>query len=171
MENMNRKFGWSEKGIIGFIFTPMGAFFLILGILLHYFDVGEGEDSIVFLFVFGGIGLTFLIIGLAFLMADIARRSAMRRVLDSGYYVMAKVVGIQKRYNMNNGAGVQPCAVECHWTNPDTGEVHVFFSRFLYYDPSDILVGKEVPVYMDRMDEKTAFVDIDAIMPKVVLHK
>ena len=34
-----------------------------------------------------------------------------------------------------------------------------------------MLTSDEVPVYLDRMNEKIAFVDIDAVLPKVVMHR
>ena len=34
-----------------------------------------------------------------------------------------------------------------------------------------LFTSDEVPVYIDRMNEKTFFVDIDAVLPKVVVHR
>ncbi len=168
---VDRKYGWTDKGILGFIFSPLGAFFLALGVLLYSVGAGnEPDDPLMFLCVFGGMGLIFLLVGLGFLSVDLRRRSAMRRAVDSGDFVMAKIAGVQKRTNVNMG-GSHPSVVECHWTNPDTGETHVFFSRYLYFDPTDMLTSDEVPVYIDRMNEKAFYVDIDAVLPKIVLHR
>ena len=168
---MNRKLGWTEKGILGFIFSPLGAFFMALGGLLYMIEAGsEPADPLIFLCVFGGMGLVFFLLGLFFLSADIRRRNAMRRALDSGNYVMAKIVNTQKRTNVNTG-GSNPTVVECHWVDPDTGETHVFFSRYLYFDPTDMFTSDEVPVYIDRMDKKAFFVDIDAVLPGIVIHR
>ena len=166
-----RKFGWTEKGILGMIFSPLGAFFLLLGLVLYSAGAGhQPEDPMIFLSTFGGMGGAFLLTGLILLGVDIRRRNAMRRALDSGDYVLASIAGVQQRLNVNTG-GSHPCVVECHYKNPDTGETHVFFSRYLYFDPSDMFTAREVPVYLDRTNEKIAFVDIDAVLPKVVMHK
>lgn len=166
-----RKFGWTEKGILGFIFSPLGAFFVLLGLMLYIGGAGHNsEDPMIFLCVFGGTGGAFLLTGLILLGADVRRRSAMRRAVDSGDYVLARIAGVQQRLNVNVN-GTHPCVVECHYKNPDTGETHVFFSRYLYFDPSDMFISQEVPVYLDRMNEKNAFVDIGAVLPKVVLHR
>ena len=62
---MDRKFGWTTLGIIGFIFAPLGAFFIALGVLLFAVKAGtDPEDPMVFLCVFGGMGLIFCLIGL-----------------------------------------------------------------------------------------------------------
>ena len=166
-----KKYGWTEKGIVGLIFTPMGALFTLLGFFLWYFGVGKDPgDPRLFLFVFGGIGLPFLLTGLGLLWADIARRRADRAAYESGYSVMATIAGVHIARNMSNGV-TNPRAVECHWTDPDTGEMHVWFSRYLSFTPPDELIGMQVPVYIDRMGGKGAFVDIDAVLPKVVVHK
>ena len=123
----------------------------------------------VFLSVFGGTGLAFLIAGLALLGADIRRRRRMRRALDGGEYVMAKIAGVQQRMNVNMH-NTHPYVVECHYTDPGTGEVHVWYSRYLYFNPADMLTSDTVPVYIDRMDEKAYCVDVDAVLPNVVLH-
>lgn len=169
--NENKKFGWTEKGIVGVIFAPMGFFFLILGMMFWYFKVGEDpEDPMIFLTVFGGMGAVFLLVGLGLLLSDVSRRSKLRQLYEAGDYVMAKIVGAQPRTNVNTG-GSHPYVVECHYQDPDTGVTHIYFSRYLYFSPTDLLTAQEVPVYRDRNDERIAFVDIDAVLPPVRLHR
>ena len=171
MEGTKKKFGWTEKGVISFIFMPMGLFFLVLGVALWYLDAGDTPaESRIFLFVFGGMGAAFLLVGLSLLLSEIRRRRAMLRAYEGGFYVTAKIVGTQMKTNVNN-YGTHPCVVECHYRDPDTGDVHVYFSRYLYFDPSGMFTSDEVPVYLDRLGGKGAFVDIDAALPRVVLHK
>ena len=168
--NEQKKFGWTEKGIIGMIFSPLGLFFAVLGVLLWYFKAGEDpEDPMIFLCVFGGMGLVFLLIGLGMLMADVNRRNHMRHLHDAGECVMAQIVGVQARTNVNAGR-THPFVVECHYKDPDTGVTHIYFSRYLYFNPTDLLTSDQVPVYRDRSDGKYAFVDIDAVLPPVELH-
>ena len=171
MDGTKKKYGWTEKGIVGFIFTPMGLFFLILGVALWRLDAGDTPaESRIFLFVFGGMGAAFLLVGLGLLLADVSRRHAMRRAYEGGFYVMAKIVGTQTKTNVNS-YGTNPNVVECHYKDPDTGEMHIYYSRYLFFNPSDMFTTDEVPVYIDRLGGKGVFVDIDAALPKVVLHK
>jgi len=68
--------------------------------------------------------------------------------------------------------------VEVHWTDPDTGTVYVFHSRYLYVNVEPLLTGDalkdslrfEVPVYLDRGDVRVGFVDIDAVLPRIEVH-
>ena len=167
---MKKKYGWTAKGIVGFIFAPIGVFFLLLGILLRHFKAGTVPgDPQIFLYVFGGMGIVFLLLGLGLLYSDLHRRSLQRRAVDGGYYVMAKIVGVKTQYNVNMN-GRHPVVVECHYTDPSTGIAHVYFSRYLYTDVSDLLKSDEVPVYIDRMDDSVGYVDIDAVLPEIRVH-
>ena len=166
----HKKYGWTAKGIVGMVFTPMGLIWLVLGVALWYYGAGDGpDDSLVFLCVFGGLGAIFLLVGLGLLLADIHRRTLLRRAYESGYYVMAKIAGTEVRANVNV-KGRHPKYVECHYTDPSTGTVHVYFSRDLYVQVDDLFTSDEVPVYLDRMNDAVGFVDIDAVLPKIQVH-
>ena len=167
----HRKYGWTEKGFIGMIFGPIGLFFLIMGILFWHFQVGQKPgDPQVFLFVFGGMGAAFFLAGLILLLCDLRRRAALRRAYEGGYAVMATIAGVQARKNVNMN-GSCPHVVECHYTDPDTGVVHVYFSRYLYFNVEDLLQSDKVPVYIDRMHDEIGFVDIDAVLPPIRIHR
>jgi len=170
VDDMKKKLGWTEKGIVGAVFLPMGLIFLVTGLLLWYFGAGdEPEDPMIFLCVFGGIGAVFSLVGAGLLGADGKRRRAARRAIDDGRYVMAKIAGVQVRTNVNTGRG-HPRVVECHYQDPDSGVTHVCFSRYLNFDPTGLLTGDEVPVYLDRDSGKPLFVDIDAVLPPMEIH-
>ena len=83
---------------------------------------------------------------------------------------MAKIAGKQSVENVSFHNGRHPCVVECHYTDPATGTVHVFYSRYLTVQVGDLLQADEVPVYLDRMDQRVGFVDIDAVLPEIQVH-
>ena len=168
---MRRKMGWSAKGIIGFIFAPMGLLFVVLGSILWQsksVSWKHPDDPVVFLAVFGGIGGLFLIMGLAFLAADLYRRHLLQRAYDGGNCVEAEIIGVRTQNNVNMVNG-HPCVVECVWTD-SSGVVHVYRSRYLYIDVTSLLKSKTVPVYIDRYNESIGFVDIDAVLPEIRIH-
>ena len=166
-----KKYGWTAKGIVGIIFAPIGFIFLVLGVLFWFFTIGDGSvDQMIFLYTFGGTGAVFFLVGLGLLMADIRRRALLRRAYESGHYVMAKIVGVNEQRNVNMN-GRNPFVVECHYTDPGTGVVHVYYSRYLFVNVDDLLLSGEVPVYFDRMNENVGFVDIDAVLPVVKVHR
>lgn len=166
-----KKYGWSVPGLLGMIFAPLGFFFLVMGLLFWHFRVGtDPEDPEIFLYVFGGIGSLFLIAGLVMLLADVRRRAQLRRAYEGGYYVMAKIAGAGEQNSVSLN-GRHPFVLECHYTDPDTGTVHVYYSRYLFVNVDDLLQSDEVPVYIDRMNDRVGFVDVDAVLPDIRVHR
>ena len=163
-----RQYGWTEKGIIGLIFAPLGLVFLVVGLLLNA-RIRSPEERLVFLVCFAGVGGVFLTVGLILLGMELRRRAKQRAAYEGGHYVTGRVAGcrVNTRVNVN---GTHPMVVEVHWTDPDTGTVHVFYSRYLYVNVEPLLTGDAVPVYLDRGDKRVGFVDIDAVLPRIEVH-
>lgn len=164
-----KKTGWTEKGIVGFIFAPLGLIFLIVGILAHR-SIAQPDDRLAFMICFIGLGGVFFTVGLVLLLIDLRRRARLRAAFESGYRVMGKVAGFRVNTRVNV-MGIHPTVMEVHWTDPDTGTVHVYFSRYLYVNVQDLLTDDEVPVYIDRDDYRVGFVDVDAVLPKIEVHR
>ncbi len=59
--------------------------------------------------------------------------------------------------------------VECHYKDP-TGVTHIYYSPALYFDPDGLITAKQVPVYIDRNDEKNFFMDIYQALAPVKVH-
>lgn len=166
-----KKFGWTSKGLVGLIFLPLGLIYLVLGVCLgHLPNVGGPAGSRLFLYIFGGLGLVFSVLGFLLLASDLHRRALLRRAWESGNYVMATIADISPRGNVRIN-GRSPYVVECHYTEPGRDVTHVYFSRDLYTDVRDLLKSDQVPVYIDRMNEDVGFVDIDAVLPEIRIHK
>lgn len=166
-----KKYGWTVFGIIGFIFTPIGLLFVILGPSLWQSKSvtwQHPDDPVVFLSVFGGVGGLFLLLGLVFLFLDIRRRYRLRRAYEGGNRVDAEILGTVEQRNVNMPGG-HPRMVECAWTD-SSGVVHVYRSRYLYTNVTKLLKSDTVPVYIDRYDESVGFVDIDAVLPEIRIH-
>ena len=168
---MRKKLGWTVKGILGAVFTLIGLVFvplsLILGRLGPVSRRGTGDPA-VFRAVFGGVGALFLIPGLILLGMDLRRRHLLRRAYDGGYCVDARILGVSAQRNVTVG-GRHPLVVECAHTD-SSGVVHVYRSRYLYSDVTNLLKSGTVPVYIDRMDDSVGFVDIDAVLPEIRIH-
>ena len=48
------------------------------------------------------------------------------------------------------------------------GNVHIFKSRDLYFDPTDLFKDQMVKVYVDGDNYKRYYVDIDEVLPNVI---
>ena len=163
-----KKLGWNATGIVGMVFAPIGLFFAVLGTVLSAAGA-TGDGDLLFLWVFGGMGLLFLLLGLGMLLPDILRRRGQRRAIEQGETVRAKVLGVTPVTSVSYN-GRHPYVVECSWQDPDTGEVHVWHSRYMRFDPAALLASGEVPVYVDRYEPKYAYVDVDAELPEVHVY-
>ncbi len=170
MFEKKKKYGWTEKGILGLVFAPMGLMFALIALLVDRSGQLTGEERLAFLLCFYIMGGAFLLTGGILLALELRRRAMQRSAYEGGYHVMATIAGLQQNQHVNMGTS-HPTVVECHWTDPATGVTHVYFSRYLYIHVSDLLTGAEVPVYMDRMDPSRYYVDIDAVLPEIAVHR
>lgn len=158
-----KKFGWTVWGIIGFVFAPIGLIFLPIGLLVSSAESFQSSgDTAVFKYTFVGIGGLFLLLGLGMLIYDLLRRHRLRQAFYGGYCADAKIIRIREIRNVNIN-GRHPVVIECSYTGA-SGEEHLYRNRYLYTVPSEEMVGKTVPVYLDRMDESIGFVDVDEVL-------
>ena len=164
-----KKYGWTEKGIVGVIFIPIGLIFLVVGAIVTRTEAVEPDERLVFLISFVGVGAVLFCVGMVLLMVDILRRKRQKAAYEGGHFVMGKIAGIRTITQVNLPSG-HPVVVEVHYTDPDTGTVHVYYSRYLYVNVGDMLAGEVVPVYLDR-NSGVGFVDIDAVLPKIEVHR
>ena len=168
---MKKKWGWSVYGIIGFIFSPIGALFVFLGAVLgrsKSVSWKGPDDPLIFLWIFCGVGGLFLVLGLIFLGIDLRRRRLLRRAYESGNCVEAEILGVVEQRNVNMPQG-SPRMLEAAWADAD-GVVHVYRSRYLYTNVSKLLKTDKIPVWIDRYNENIGFVDVDAVLPEIRIH-
>ncbi len=158
-----KKFGWTVWGIIGLIFAPIGLVFLPIGLLAGYSDSFRvSGDLVMFRFIFIAMGALFFLLGLGFLSLDLLRRHRLRQAYHSGHYVDSRIVSVEKLHNVKVN-GRHPFVIECSHTDA-YGQEHRYTSRYLYSRPQEDLIGKTIPVYVDRMNESIGFVDVDSIL-------
>ena len=175
MENNRPRAGWSAIGMVGLVFFPIGLIFLGIGLGIgaaFYSRSGFSSrfSEMVFLpAIFVLMGLLFAVLGAIFLIIEIRRRRGIRRVFESGYSVKGTIAGYHPVMNVTIN-GRHPYVLEIHVHHQDTGTMDVYQSRYLSFVPDEELMGSEVDVYIDRMGGKDYYVDIDAILPKVIVH-
>ncbi len=167
-----KKTGLSVRGILGLVFAPMGLAFVVTGAVMYLAGAGDSaEESRTFLWVFSLVGLPFLVSGAVLCILEYLRRRRLQALYEGGNYVMARIASAERVANVSYHNGIRPCVAECHYTDPDTGTVHIWYSRYLSFDPTDVFTSREVPVYVDRSDMREGFVDIDAVLPDVRIHR
>ena len=169
MNEKKVKVGLNAVGIVGIVFTIIGAIFLVLGIVMGIGLRSEmGVGSIAFLFAFGGMGLLFFTLGLVFLITLGNQKKNAKRLLENGNYVIAEIFDISQNYNVSVN-NKHPFIVSCKYEAMD-GVVHIFKSRYLYFNPEPLLKNNVVRVYVDNDNFKKYYVDIDEVLPTIVEH-
>lgn len=166
---MNRK-SKMEMGVflvVGGIFAFLGAAFLTIGVSV-YCALKEEEGAILFSLIFGGMGLLFFAMGVVFIIMVWKRKHRNDRLLASGNYVTAQITEVAVNYSVNVN-GRCPYVVHCQYQD-GYGNVHLFRSRNLYFDPTDLLKDTMVKVYVDGENFNHYYVDIDAVLPNVTRH-
>ena len=83
------KFEMNTISILGIIFFCMGIVFMAFGI--GFTALSQDEMGLVFLWSFGGTGLSFLLIGIVFLLITVKKKGIHTRLLQSGSYILAEM--------------------------------------------------------------------------------
>ncbi len=179
-----KKFGLEMEGAVGGILMIAGSAMTILGLAAVIVDqitgnIGlEGVMLLLFLFLFIGPGLTMIFLGRRKFLRDKARVDGLREASENNRCIMADIVGVlesatTRKTSDNMFTGVQYRShynVECHYKDP-AGVTHIYYSPAIYYDPTGLITAKQVPIYIDRNNEKNFFVDIDKALAPVEVHR
>lgn len=115
--------------------------------------------------ILGGMGAVFLGIGGGMLLVGHSRAQLVQRLRSQGTPVQAKLQGVE----LNTGLtvnGAHPYRVIAQWQNPASGEIHVFRSENLWYDPSEHIKRESLTVYIDAGNPRQYFVDL-SFLPKL----
>ena len=147
-------------GLIGLIFAPIGLLFLVLGILIPAEKI-EGS-ALAFKGVFCGTGGLFLVLGILFLFLTVQKNSRIKALIAAGNYIMADFAGASLDTSVTVN-GQNPYRAQFQFTDP-LGMVHVFRSGILMTDPTPMLAGRQVRVYVDQENYDNYYADIDSVM-------
>ena len=149
----------SASMIIGIAFSFIGFVLMCVGAIITIAGMNTGGNSMLFLYIFGGIGLLFFVIGLPFLFFAIRKKNDRIRLLETGVQAegVIKDVVINRQVTVN---GRHPYKAECEVTDPVTGEQFLYSSDGIMEDIRH-LNGRRVTVYYDPDDRSNYYVDLD----------
>ena len=144
--------------LFGLSFTPIGVTFMVMGLVAAAIQGDPG----VFKWGFFGIGLLFLLIGVAELVTAIREIRAQKRAFSSGNCVYAEFVGTARNLNVRIFGRV-PYRAKLLYTDP-YGEAHVFYSYDVMEDPTPALEGRMIAVYVDPENAENYYVDLGELL-------
>ena len=108
--------------------------------------------------IVGGIGLVFLLIGIAIVLPPLIGRLRGASLLATGTPVQAEVVDVE----LNEGLSINgrnPYRIVAQWLNPQTNKLHVFRSANLWFDPGPYISESLVTVMIDPPNPKRYSMD------------
>ena len=155
--------------IVGAVFVAVGSIFLVfLAVILMI--GGIEDDAFVVVPIFLCTGLIMLAVGIAVLTHQHREQKRIQGLIDGNCYVMASITSASKDYSLHVNH-LPTFVVEASYEDPVTGVVHMFRSKNLIFDPTDLMVSKYVMVYLEK-DGKydNYYVDIDSILKSIEFH-
>lgn len=112
--------------------------------------------------ILGGIGVVFLGFGVGFILADVHARRRARDLKLNGRLIQADVQGVERSTGLSVN-GQTPYRIRCQWQDPATGDVHVFASENLWYDPTAFITSQQIGVRIDPKRPSRYWVDVSAL--------
>ena len=128
----------------------------------------KGLDTV--MLIFPGIGLIFIIIGVAGLTSCIKKDQIKKRLRDTGEIIYATY--IESNYNRNYSVnGRHPYYITCEWENPMDNKKYLFKSENIWTNPERIIRDRSIttfPVYINMSNMKEYLVDVSIITNEIV---
>lgn len=115
--------------------------------------------------ILGGMGLVFGAIGGGMLLFGWKKSRSQAYLKDHGTEVLATFSSVEQNTSLTVN-GRNPFRIVCQWQHPQTGELHVFRSDNLWFDPSNHIHQETVPVLVDEANLKRYWVDT-SFLPKL----
>ncbi|WP_207696702.1 hypothetical protein DOK67_0001994 [Enterococcus sp. DIV0212c] len=144
--------------------TPDNFHFTINGVTQPYSLENVRMFRLIFLLVFGFVGMIPIVIGGIVIIWNKMKRRQQQRLKEEGRALRAKVNQLtSSSIRLYNGYGMR---LMCSYKN-EAGETYLFKSQLLRIDPTPFLNEGQVTVYCDRENSSNYFVDIDGSVEKV----
>ncbi len=112
-----------------------------------------------------GLGTVFASIGLAFSLSAQVRARRAAQLRQEGTPIQTTFQSVERNTSLRVN-GRHPFRIVSQWRNPGTGEVHVFESENLWFDPSGYVTGRHVTVYIERDNPGSYWMDL-SFLPKL----
>lgn len=154
--------------LFGGIWAAVGTIFLVAG-LVGFLNADSQPAAPVFMnLLFTGLGGLFAAIGYTIVLFQIFRARRKKNLLENGRRVYAELAEIYQDTSVSvNGRYLW--RVSCRYMD-ERGTMHIFRSDGLNFDPSGLLTGLQIPVYLEEGRPDHYAVDLDAVLPRIEIH-
>lgn len=123
--------------------------------------------SILVLFALVPIGVIFTFVGLLLFSIVYRKKKRVVRLKENGrrIYVEVNNVVVNNSTRIN---GKSPYRIECSWLDEKTGKTYLYKSENIWFDPTNLVIGTQLPAYVNPNNLKEHYIDISAIEDKIV---
>lgn len=115
--------------------------------------------------ILGALGAVFFAIGGGIFLAGSLTRRKGEFLRSQGQPIETMLQGVERNESISAN-GSHPYRVVTQWQNPATGEIHVFKSENLWYDPTPLLQRDRITVLIERDNPRRYLVDL-SFLPKL----
>jgi Protein of unknown function (DUF3592) len=115
--------------------------------------------------IVGGIGFVFSLIGGGMMVFGFLKNRKTEYLKTYGVQIQAEFKSVER----NSALSVNdqhPYQIVAQWLSPSTGELHIFQSDNIWFDPTDYVKTEKVRVYIERDNPKKYLMDI-SFLPKL----
>lgn len=109
--------------------------------------------------ILGGIGAVFASIGFGILIASRLNKKKQDWLMAYGTEIQAEFQSVERNTSLKVN-GRSPWRIVAQWQNPETGQLHVFNSENVWFDPTKHVTTKQLKVLLDPKNSKRYHVDI-----------
>ena len=109
--------------------------------------------------IMGGIGLVFAGIGFGILIASRLKQKKRDWLRVHGTEIQADFMSVDRNTSLKVN-GRSPWRIVAQWQNPETGQLHLFNSENVWFDPTTYVTTKQIKVLLDPKDAKRYHVDL-----------
>lgn len=162
----NTKVSRGALTILGAIYTPLGGFFVGIGIFLAAHFWGTENQMIGNIFIL--LGSPFLLLGILFLILVFRKKRRNDRLLNQGRFIWGEVINCEPNYNVRIN-GRCPYIVQVRYRDA-AGVNHLFKSDSINLIGGPDLLGMRVKVYIEDDTYKHYYVDIEDGLPSYIEH-
>lgn len=115
--------------------------------------------------IVGGLGLAFALVGGAMLVTGVMKGRSKSYLQKNSVEVPASFQSVERNTGLVVN-GRSPFQLVCQWQHPQTGELHIFRSDNIWFDPTDYIKQDTVPVLVDEANLKRYWVNT-SFLPKL----
>jgi hypothetical protein len=151
--------------VVVIVVAPVFGMIVLMLVLVLFFRVALGlpfDDA---------AGLTawaagsVLAAGLWIVMKVWSRRSFVEQLKKTGRALPTQYKGVAENGSIKFN-GRSPVRIVSQWRDPTTHQVHVFYSRNLWFDPSEFVQMNVITVYVDPINLSNYYMDT-SFLPKI----